>query len=172
METKDWIILIIPVICNGFFIFCFQTFVSYKLKQNEKRQDIIIDVVNNLSTMLCNNYEKIILLINECSPGFSPIDLMKPAPFEDLWDPIAHKTMQIYHYVQIHETILQKSNISLDGFVESYEQLASFLGQVVCKPLTNEDKQTIFRLITNFKNNIITLNAKLEQILLKNDKRY
>lgn len=168
METKDWIILLIPIICNGFFIFCLQTFISHKLKRNENRQKAILDVINNLSIMVCDNYEQIELLISECSPGFAPIEAMKLVSFKDLWNPIAYKTKQIYNYSQVHGVIMKKSNISLDEFVTSYEQLASYLGQIVYKPLTTEDKQIIFKLITNFKNANITLNTNLEQILLKN----
>lgn len=167
MESKDWFILLIPILCNGFFIFCFQTFISHKLKKNEKHKETILEIIRNLSIMVCDNYEKVVLLINECSCSFSPIESMKPAPFENLWNPIAHKTVQIYNYAQIHKVILKKSNISLDEFIKSYEQLASFLGQKVNKPLTIDDKQMIFKLITNFKNSITTLNAKSEEALLK-----
>lgn len=167
METKDWILLLIPIGCNGLFIFCFQSFVSHKLKKSEKHREVVFDIINNLSKMVCENYEMIILLINECSPGFTPVELMKPAPFENLWNPIAHKTVQIYNYAQIHNVILKSKNISLDDYVNSYEILASFLGKIINKPLSTEDKQQIFFLITEFKNSTIALNTKLEQVLSK-----
>jgi len=40
METKDWIMLIIPIVANGFVIFIFQKLFEKRLKEITKRQDI------------------------------------------------------------------------------------------------------------------------------------
>ncbi|MBE5886747.1 MAG: hypothetical protein E7284_10135 [Lachnospiraceae bacterium] len=167
MDTNDWLTLLIPIACNGFFIFCFQAFVSHKLKKVEKRRETIFNVINTLSVMVCENYESIVLLINKCSPGYTPVELMKPAPFEELLNSVTRKSVQIYNYAKIHNTILKKTNISIDEFVNAYEQLGSFLGPKINKTLSSDDKQTIFKLINNFKNANISLNEKLEQILIE-----
>lgn len=45
MEGKDWIILLVPIICNGIIIFVFQKILSRKIERQSKRQDIRDDVL-------------------------------------------------------------------------------------------------------------------------------
>lgn len=45
MECKDWIILVVPIICNGIIIFVFQKILSKKIERQSKRQDIRDDVL-------------------------------------------------------------------------------------------------------------------------------
>lgn len=37
MEIKDWILLLFPIICNGFIVFLFQKMISKKIDRTEKR---------------------------------------------------------------------------------------------------------------------------------------
>lgn len=45
MTTKDWIVLVTPIIFNGIIIFTFQKLLSQKIEQTNKRQGIRDDVV-------------------------------------------------------------------------------------------------------------------------------
>lgn len=45
MECKDWIILLVPIICNGIIVFVFQKILSRKIERQSKRQDIRDDVL-------------------------------------------------------------------------------------------------------------------------------
>lgn len=45
MECKDWIGLLVPIICNGILIFVFQKILSRKIERQSKRQDIRDDVL-------------------------------------------------------------------------------------------------------------------------------
>lgn len=37
MEIKDWILLLVPIACNGFIVFLFQKLISKKIDRTEKR---------------------------------------------------------------------------------------------------------------------------------------
>lgn len=45
MECKDWIVLLVPIICNGFIVFVFQKILGKKIERQSKRQDIRDDVL-------------------------------------------------------------------------------------------------------------------------------
>lgn len=45
MECKDWISLLVPIICNGIIIFVFQKILSRKIERYSKRQDIRDEVL-------------------------------------------------------------------------------------------------------------------------------
>lgn len=45
MERKDWILLILPIILNGIFIFAFQKTITVKLEQISKKNSIRDNVV-------------------------------------------------------------------------------------------------------------------------------
>lgn len=166
MKLTDFLAIIIPIICNGFLIFGFQEFISHKIQRKEKRKELIFNIVKILSNMVIEVYQLISLLIHKCSPGFGPIDLMQPVDFEKLWNPIAQNFVQLYDYVQIHETILKELNISFNNYFTSYQNTAFFLGQIIGKTLSPSDKQTIYNLLNDLKHSSIALNKQLENILL------
>lgn len=117
--------------------------------------------------MLCDEHEKIIFLINKCSSGFNSTIKNTPISFASLWKPIANKAVQIYNYSQLHKVILQQKDVSVNEFVQSYEQLALTLVQKENQTLTNNDRDGILLQFNYFKNSIINLNIKLEQIIIK-----
>ena len=45
MSTKDWIVLLVPIICNGIIVFAFQKILSKKIERYNKRQDILDDIL-------------------------------------------------------------------------------------------------------------------------------
>ncbi len=45
METKDWILLIIPIIANGIIVFLFQKYITNKLDHINKRNSIRDEVI-------------------------------------------------------------------------------------------------------------------------------
>lgn len=45
MECKDWIVLFVPIICNGIIVFVFQKMLGKKIERQSKRQDIRDDVL-------------------------------------------------------------------------------------------------------------------------------
>ena len=45
MSTKDWIVLLVPIICNGIIVFAFQKILSKKIERYNKRQDIRDDIL-------------------------------------------------------------------------------------------------------------------------------
>ena len=171
MELNDLLLVIIPVVCNGFLIFGFQTLVSHKIQRKEKRNELIFDIVNNLSNIVSETYEHISSLWHEGSPGYGPASLKKPIDFGKYWNSIAESSVQLDDYVQIHEYTLKKMNISVDDYVTSYENTAKFLGEIVKKELageemTDSDEKTISDLVNNLLQSSITLNKQLEKILI------
>lgn len=40
MEIKDWILLLLPIMCNGIFIFLFQKILTTKLEHQNKRKNL------------------------------------------------------------------------------------------------------------------------------------
>lgn len=165
MQTKDWLILLIPIICNGFLIYFFQTLVSHKVKKNDTRKDFILDIVEKLSVLVCEEYENISAFMHEYSKLILSPD-MKPAPFMDLWNPITEKAIQIFDFVQLHSEVLQQQGIQIGELESTYDQLVSTFVKYYGIILSDTDRQIIFQCTENFRKSVTSLNSKLEKIFL------
>lgn len=166
METKDWILLILPILCNGGFVFLFQLAISRKLKALELRQATVLDTMKKLSGLACEQYDMMQQLIRTCSPGHNPVSRMEPAPFAVLWNPIAERATEIFDYYTIHNTIFDYSGIKINDYAAAYEKVASMLGRKIDVVLTNEDRQEIFAGLSEFRESIAKLNTELEQVMV------
>lgn len=167
METKDWVLLLLPILCNGGIVFLFQLAISRKLKAMDLRQATVHDTMKKLSELVCEQYNMIQKLIRACSPGYGPIAQMKPAPFTELWNPIPAKATEIYDYFTIHNTTFSYSGIEINDYANTYEKVASMLGSKVNIVLSNEDRQEISKGLSEFQKSIIKLNAELEHVMIK-----
>ncbi len=57
MTTKDWMLLIVPIICNGIFIFIFQTLIKRKFDKIVKIEEREKEIVNTFLQMLQDSIE-------------------------------------------------------------------------------------------------------------------
>lgn len=166
MVGKDWLLLFVPIICNGFLIFFFQTLVSYKISRNEKKNDFCIAVTNELSSKLCEEYKKILFLERE----YTPNDYYQFKPkysIDELWNPIAVLAAEIYDYAQMHEAVLSNKGISIESFSDSFESLVKAMGEHFYTKTTEYNTEALVKKsLETFKKSIIELNIKLESILL------
>lgn len=166
METKDWILLLLPILCNGGFVFLFQLAMSRKIKVLELRQAIVLDAMKKLSGLTCEQYDMVQQLMRACSPGHNPVSRMEPAPFEELWNPIAKRATEIFDYYTIHNTIFGCSGIQITDYAATYEKVASMLGRKIDVVFTNKDRQEIFAGLSDFQKSIVKLNMELEQVMV------
>lgn len=103
METQDWILLLIPILCNGVIIFSFQAAMSRRQKITDMRNETVFDSIRALSTMVCNQYNKMMHLMRECTYRVIPPEEAKPTPIAELWNPIAKKQQRFATIIQIME---------------------------------------------------------------------
>ena len=52
METKDWILMIVPIVANGILIYIIQSFFQSKLKHNEHKNEVKRKINAELFSML------------------------------------------------------------------------------------------------------------------------
>lgn len=45
MGNKDWILLLVPIVCNGLLVFVFQKFISNKIDHTNKRNNLRDEIV-------------------------------------------------------------------------------------------------------------------------------
>lgn len=166
METKDWILLLIPILCNGVIIFSFQAAMSRRQKITDAQNQTIFDSIRELSTMVCDQYNKMMHLMRECSYRGIPSEEAKPAPIEKLWDPVAEKTIEICDYYTNHGVMFRERDIQIDDYIGAYEQICDIFSKKMNTLLSDADKQEIFMGLSAFKNSMIKLNEQLEQVLI------
>lgn len=57
MTTKDWMLLIVPIVCNGILIFIFQTLIKRKFDKIVKIEEREKEIVNTFLQMLQDSIE-------------------------------------------------------------------------------------------------------------------
>lgn len=166
METKDWILLLIPILCNGVIIFSFQAVMSRRQKITDVRNETVFDSIRALSIMVCDQRNKMMHLMRECSYSVIPPEEAKPAPIDKLWDPIAEKTIEICDYYTNHEVMFRERGIQIDDYIGAYEQICNIFSKKINILWSDADKQEIFMGLSAFENSMIKLNEQLERVLI------
>ena len=72
MELKDWLLLFVPILFNGFLIFFFQLFITKNVEQRSNRKAYLFKVANELSSMLCTLHGMLLRLGREFSNNPNP----------------------------------------------------------------------------------------------------
>lgn len=166
METKDWILLLIPILCNGVIIFSFQAAMSRRQKITDMRNETVFDSIRALSTMVCDQYNKMMHLMRECTYRVIPPEEAKPAPIAELWNPIAKKTTEIRDYYTNHGVMFRERGIQINDYIGAYNQIRNIFSKKINILLSDADKQEIFIGLSAFGNSMIKLNEQLEQVLI------
>ena len=130
METKDWLSLCIPILCNGIILFVFQQIYSRKIEKFDKRNSYIKDVQINLLSLLQEFYMKI--------RNLSKIDSSrsgKEYDFAELWNPAADSIVKIVVALDTYPKTIGESNVkgSIDLLIEKWDYLNDLLYSVRIK---------------------------------------
>ena len=94
MDKKDWFLLITPILCNGFFIFLFQTIVQSKIAETKRKKDQSRKIINEFIELLDDAKGHLALIELEIDVSEEPL-----FNFQECW-------AKACQYQVVHEYIL------------------------------------------------------------------
>lgn len=110
MELKDWVVLVIPIVCNGIILFLFQQLYSIRLKKAEQTSNYRQEVLKQFLASLQDFYRftRNIRYIDSSRSG-------REYEFHSLWNPAAEKLEELAVYADTHPITIEGSEL---GFIE------------------------------------------------------
>ena len=122
MEIKDWILLTIPIACNGVILFIFQQVYLSRLKKGERKNTYKIDVLKEFLSNLQRFYE---LLRN-----IQKVDNERTAKeytFAELWNPATEMIQTLIVFVDTHPITINKSHLGFDKCIDKWQEITDML---------------------------------------------
>ena len=118
METKDWIVMIVPIVINGICLFAFQMILKRKFNRIEKATEYRQGIQREFLLMLKDFYEKFWVIRNsdkDVSCG--------GADFSESWNAATEKIQNILLYYDAHNAVLIGINTYYEECIHQYQIL-------------------------------------------------
>ncbi|MBQ2968463.1 MAG: hypothetical protein IJE10_10140 [Clostridia bacterium] len=122
MEIKDWLLLAIPITCNGIILFVFQQMYLAKLKNNERTNTYKQDVLKDFLSRLQECYHMFL--------GFQSLNKErsgKDYSFEQLWNPAVAKFHDLIVYSDTHPSTIVRKDIGFDKCIDNIQSIIDIL---------------------------------------------
>ena len=124
METKDWIILLVPIAINGICLFIFQQMIKQKFSKMEKKTEYRQAVLREFLQMLKDFYESFWVIRNSdqevsCNGSF----------FSDSWNSATKQIQSLLMYYDTHKASLTCMNVVFEKCIHQYQVLIDTLKQ-------------------------------------------
>lgn len=149
METKDWILLIVPIICDGFVFFLLQKLISNRFDRINKKDDLRDSAVVGFWKKL-----------QELNDLFITTNLKVSSGNQNILYGLETLRNKIFEIVQYYDT----NNFDLKIFSKEYEcwkaswdSFATMLVSIPNEPYPNKIEQRLGNALQHVKDNTIVL---------------
>lgn len=122
METKDWIVMLVPIAINGICLFIFQQILKRKFSRMEKKTEYRQVVLREFLQILKTFYEKFWVIRNsdqKVSCG--------GADFSESWNAAAGQIRDVLMYHDTHKTALSSMEEIYENCIHQYQVLIDTL---------------------------------------------
>ena len=134
METKDWIVMTVPIIVNGIVLFMFQKWFSTKIERNNEafsRKTKILDEARQLTLQSVDALQKLIYTNNKGGNGLFEFEIYQ-ASVKDLIDYFYLNKAVLSKYISLVDELVS----SLNKFIEAINQRNA--ENVISNNMTND----------------------------------
>lgn len=122
METKDWIIMLVPIIVNGAVLFFFQQSVTYRVNQLVKKMDYRQEIYKEFLNLLKDFYEKFRMIRDWGQPTSQG-----KVEFSTAWNMATEQIQKVLIYYDTHKTTLNRLEKSYSSCIEKYQCMINIL---------------------------------------------
>lgn len=122
METKDWIIMLVPIVINGVCLFAFQQMITQKIKKMEKKTDYTQEILREFLCLLKDFYEKF-RTIRNMNQSIQENDIN----FSVAWNSTAEQIQKVLVFYDAHQTALINLSESYSACINKYQQMIDVL---------------------------------------------
>ena len=137
MELKDWILITIPIACNGVILFIFQQFYLSRLKKVERKNTYKIDVLKEFLSNLQKFYE--------LSRNLQHVDNERSAKeytFAELWNPAAEMMQNLIVFADTHPITINNFRLEFDKCINKWQEISDDIN--ISKELALKIADTVF----------------------------
>lgn len=122
METKDWIIMLVPIAINGICLYIFQQILIHKFKKMEKKTDYRQEILREFLRLLQDFYEKfrIIRNVDQSAPQ-NDID------FSSAWNMSSAQIQKVLIYYDTHQAALISLEKPYNTCIHKYQHMIDVL---------------------------------------------
>lgn len=130
METKDWVTLFVPIVCNGVLLFLIQQFFSRKIKKIEWNWEYKQKVIEEYLSLLRDFYTKVrkIADVDEKRSGVK-------IEFASVWNPASGSFHKLNEFVSTHTESLKEVNLDFDLCRNIWDEMCADL--LMCRETNN-----------------------------------
>lgn len=122
METKDWIIMLVPIVINGICMFVFQQILVHKFKKMEKKIIYRQEILREFLVLLQEFYEKFIAIRNVEQPSSqNDIDL------STAWNIATEQIQKVIIYHDTHQAALISIEKIYNSCINKYQRMIDVL---------------------------------------------
>lgn len=122
METKDWIIMLVPIAVNGVGLFVLQQLIMHKLKQTERKTDYRQEILKEFLHLLKEFYERFRVIRNTGqSTSQNEID------FSTAWNVATEQIQKVQIYYDTHKTALISLERTYTRCIDQYQRMINVL---------------------------------------------
>ncbi|MBE6816018.1 MAG: hypothetical protein E7522_11300 [Ruminococcaceae bacterium] len=125
METKDWIIMLVPILINGVFLFVFQQVMTQKIKKTEKKTDYRQGVLTEFLSLMQSVYDNIKNIAWALKPNSDD--------FAEHWNSFVLQIQNINSFYNTHKPTLSSLEKPYEKCIEGYKRLDWILSKYVAE---------------------------------------
>lgn len=122
METKDWIIMFVPIVVNGVGLFVFQQLIMHKFKQIEKKTNYRQEILKEFLHLLKEFYETFRVIRNT---GESTSQ--KKMDFATSWNLATEHIQKVLIYYDSHKATLNSLEKTHNKCIDKYQHMIDVL---------------------------------------------
>lgn len=122
METKDWIIMLVPIIVNGVVLFVFQQSITYRVNQMVKKMDYRQEIYKEFLSLLKDFYEKFRMIRDWGQPRSQG-----KVEFSTAWNMATEQMQKVLIYYDTHKTTLISLEKPYNSCINKYQCMINVL---------------------------------------------
>lgn len=119
MEEKDWIILLVPILCNGIIIFIFQKKVEKLLAKNE--------IKNRRKIRIMQQFWELILEVKYATVYLDSPKNSSEEAFKNAYIDLHDKVDELYQFYKTNNMLLKKYSKKISSAVCSVDNILNIL---------------------------------------------
>lgn len=122
MESKDWIILLVPIFAEGLFFFLIQNYINTKFKQIEMRKNHQKEVLHQFHVLLQDFYTAYL--------GIQAIDERRSGrnvSFHEVWNPAQAKIDKLIIFHAANPCAIKKLDKDFAECISKWQYISSVL---------------------------------------------
>lgn len=161
MSTKDWILLIIPLVGNGIIFFVLQQLIlnHYKRKQEKLAyQDRVIE-------KFMAHLEDFLSTFHGLRKAY--VDPFDRVPFSSVWNPTSEKMQYLVNYYERNQVVLEKIRPTFQLICDQWDEMVNLVAEYKLAERTMDPE-----FINNFNSKCINLHGLIKQCLLESEKQF